>query len=160
MTSVSKRIPSTPLQAAGQRAALDRRLDTGLFKAIGDPTRAKLLACLVKCGRPCSVSEVAACCSVDFSVVARHLALLARAGVLEADKRGRTVWYQARRDELAARLRALADAIDEWRTPGGWGACSEDDRAGDTCCVETPRREPAGEPDGLGNTTTPSADGG
>ncbi|MCA9245173.1 MAG: helix-turn-helix transcriptional regulator, partial [Phycisphaerales bacterium] len=71
---------------------MDRQLDTDLFKALGDPTRARLLACLLKCGRPCSVTEVAECCAVDFSVVARHLGLLARVGVLDSEKKGRTVW--------------------------------------------------------------------
>ena len=114
MASVTKRIPGSPRQAGRRRAAVDRRLDTDLFKALGDPTRARLLACLVKCGRPCSVTEVAECCAVDFSVVARHLGLLARVGVLEAEKKGRTVWYVARCRDLSTRLRALAEAIDEW----------------------------------------------
>ncbi|MBL8766033.1 MAG: winged helix-turn-helix transcriptional regulator, partial [Planctomycetes bacterium] len=68
--------------------------------------------CLAKCGRPCSVSEIAECCSVDLSVVSRHLALLARAGVLEATKSGRNVSYAVQFGHVAAHLRALADAID------------------------------------------------
>lgn len=114
MTQVSELRPATPRQAARRRAALDRHLDTDLFKTLADPTRARLLACLLKCGRACSVSEVAECCAVDFSVVARHLALLARANVLKSEKRGRTVWYEPCCADLSARLRALADAIDEW----------------------------------------------
>ena len=106
---------------------MDRRLDTELFKSLGDPTRARLLACLVKCGRPCSVTEVAECCDVDFSVVARHLSLLARAQILDARKEGRIVWYQARCADLCKRLRALADAIDEWCPTGctGTGSCCD-----------------------------------
>ncbi len=114
-----RRPPRDPRAAARRAAAVDRRLDPDLFKALSDPTRAKLLACLVKCGRPCSVSEVAACCAVDFSVVARHLGLLARIDLLAVEKKGRTVWYHARGAMLAARLRALADAIDEWRPAAG-----------------------------------------
>ena len=94
---------------------------------LGEPTRAKLFACLVKCGRPCSVTEVAECCSIDFSMVARHLGALARAGALDANKVGRTVWYAAKSDDLAARLRDLADAIDEWQ---GGDACGGDQ----ACC--------------------------
>jgi ArsR family transcriptional regulator, arsenate/arsenite/antimonite-responsive transcriptional repressor len=95
-------------------AAIDRLLDPELFRAFGDPTRASLVACLIKCGRPCSVTEVAESCSVDFSVVARHLASLARAGVLESTKVGRTVLYRARCAELCDRLRLLIGAIEEW----------------------------------------------
>ncbi len=130
MASVIHNVPSNPQQAARRRAAVDRRLDTDLFKALADPTRARLLACLVKCGRPCSVTEVAKCCAVDFSVVARHLGLLARAGVLTVEKKGRTVWYTPRCTDLSARLRALADAIDEWRPSG----CNKPEDPLGGCC--------------------------
>lgn len=120
MASVSKhmsplssaRTPASPRQAARKRAAIDRQLDPDLFKALSDPTRVKLLACVLKCSRACSVTEVAECCSVDFSVVARHLTVLARAGLLESSKEGRTVWYAPRGDALAVRLRTLADAVE------------------------------------------------
>lgn len=111
MTPVFKQ-PATPKQAARRKARLDTLLDPELFKALADPTRGKLLACLVKCSRPCSVTEIAQCCDLDFSMVARHLTTLARSGVLTARKEGRTVWYEAPSD-LAARFRAIADAIDE-----------------------------------------------
>ncbi|MDQ7013100.1 MAG: metalloregulator ArsR/SmtB family transcription factor [Planctomycetota bacterium] len=113
-TPAAPAAPSSPRQAARKKAAIDRMLDPELFKALADPTRLKLLACVLKCGRGCSVTEVAACCSVDFSVVARHLSVLARAGLLSATKDGRTVWYAPRGDALAERFRRLADAIDEW----------------------------------------------
>lgn len=118
--------PASPRQAVRRRAAIDRCLDPDLFKALSDPTRLKLLACLIKCGRPCSVTEVAECCSVDFSVVARHLAHLAREGLLTVEKQGRTVWYAPCCPDLTRRLRDLADAIDEW--------CCTDD----TCCAPSP----------------------
>ena len=92
-----------------------------MLRALAEPTRARLLSCLLKCGRPCSVTEVAECCSIDFSMVARHLATKARAGLLTSEKQGRTVWYSADGAALAAQFRGLADAIDEL-TPA------------DTCC--------------------------
>ncbi len=112
------RTPRTPRQAARHRTPIDHRLDADFFKALSDPTRLVLLACLAKCARPCSVSEVAECCSVDLSVVSRHLALLADAGVLEARKQGRTVSYSVRFREVTQMLRALADALDQC-CPGG-----------------------------------------
>ncbi|MCL4219784.1 MAG: ArsR family transcriptional regulator [Phycisphaerales bacterium] len=113
MASIYKHAPSTPRQAARRKARLDQVLCPDLLKALAEPTRARLLSCLLKCGRPCSVTEVAECCSIDFSVVARHLSTMARAGLLNFEKRGRVAWYTARREELAAHFRALADAIDE-----------------------------------------------
>ncbi|MCE9619891.1 MAG: metalloregulator ArsR/SmtB family transcription factor [Planctomycetes bacterium] len=93
-----------------------------LFKALCDPTRNSLVRCIAKCGRSCSVNEVAECCTVDQSVVSRHLKLLARAGVLEAMKNGREVFYRVRYAELCRSLRALANALDEC-CPGTKGAC-------------------------------------
>lgn len=112
VTQVRTRKPTTPKQASTRAGPIDALLDPALFKALCDPTRAKLLGCLAKCGRACSVSEVAECCSVDFSVVSRHLQLLERAGVLESSKEGRTVSYGVRYTHLCQSLRGLAQAIE------------------------------------------------
>lgn len=119
----------TPKQAAKCCAPVDQLLDPELFRSLCDPTRLKLLACLAKCGRACSVSEVAECCSVDLSVISRHLALLEQAGVLESTKVGRTVFYTVRYQQLSETLHALASAI---------AACCPDGRAGGRkgeCCA-------------------------
>ena len=114
---VSRR-PSSPKHAAACCGPIDDLLDPALFKALGDPTRALLLSCIVKCGRACSVGEVAECCSVDLSVVSRHLQQLARSGVLEAKRSGRVVTYAVRATELVAKFRALADEIERACVPG------------------------------------------
>ena len=125
MAQVSKLIPKTPKQAACCSSELDNFLDPELFKALGDPTRLKLLSCLARCARACSTTEVAECCSVDFSVVTRHLTLLADAGILESKKEGRTVFYKVRYAELGNSLRSLADALE--------GCCSTKPRKGKAC---------------------------
>ena len=119
--------PASPKQAASCGGPIDDLLNPELFKALCDPTRARLLACLIKCGRACSVGEVAACCSVDLSVVSRHLAMLAKAGVLGVERRGREVWYGVKFAELCGSLRALADAVEEHRPRAG-------ERIGGDCC--------------------------
>lgn len=113
MTQVYIRRPRTPLHAAACRRPIDGLLDAGLFKALGDATRLKLLGCIAKCGRACSVSEVAACCDVDFSVVSRHLQTLERADILVCRKDGRTVWYGVKYGRLCRALRDLADAVEQ-----------------------------------------------
>lgn len=122
-----RRRPSTPRQAAARRGELDRALDPGLFKALGDPIRVRLLACVAKCGRSCSVGEVAQCCSLDLSTVSRHLSTLARAGVMQSSKRGTSVFYAVRYDHLSEQLAALASAIESCRPNGecdaGGGCC-------------------------------------
>ncbi len=64
------------------------------------------------------MTEVAACCDLDFSTVARHLSLMARSGLLSADKKGRTVWYSADGAQLAGYFRDIAEAIEDVQ-PGG-----------------------------------------
>jgi ArsR family transcriptional regulator len=126
------RVPATPAQAAGCCGPLDRLLDPAFFKALCDPTRALLVGCIGKCGRGCSVGEVAECCSVDVSVVSRHLANLERAGVLRSEKQGRIVRYAVRYAEIAANLRALATELERCcpiqpggRAPKEKGGCCD-----------------------------------
>jgi len=106
---------------------VDRSLNPELFKALSDPTRLRLVACIAKCARGCAVGEVAECCSVDLSVVSRHLAQLARAGVLEAERQGRAVRYRVRYQHVCRALRDLADALEAC-SPGTKGCCD------DKCC--------------------------
>ena len=91
---------------------LRKRLDTRLFKALGDPTRVGLLAYLAERCRPMTVMDAAKCCSIDLSVVSRHLAVLREARVLESEKNGREVRYTVRYSRLAQALRDLADALE------------------------------------------------
>jgi ArsR family transcriptional regulator len=105
----------SPRQALACCGPIDDLLDPVLFGALSDPTRARLLGCLAKCGRMCSVSEIAECCSVDFSVVSRHLQVLERASVLESSKEGRAVLYSVRYGHLSRTLRDLASAIEKCR---------------------------------------------
>lgn len=123
--------PASPRQAARVKRPIDGLLNAELFKALSDETRLRLLACLAKCGRACTVGEVAACCAVDLSVVSRHLAALKRAGVLESGRNGRTVSYRVRYAGFTQALRALADAVDACRPVGG--ACCDPKGGADGC---------------------------
>ncbi len=104
-----------PQEALTCCGPIDDLLDAELFKALGEPTRLKLLSCLAKCGRACSVTELTECCAVDLSVVSRHLGVLEKAGVLSATKQGRTVFYAVRYKHLTDAFRALARAVDDCR---------------------------------------------
>lgn len=117
----------SPRQAAACARPVDGLLDPTLFKCLADPTRARIFSCLVKCGRPCAVGEVAECCAVDLSVVSRHLQQLARAGLLDVARSGRTVSYEVRYEPLVRTLRALAAAVEEC-------APSATRRAAKRCC--------------------------
>lgn len=97
------------LAASGDLSAV---LSHQLFRALGDPTRIRLLDLLAERCRACSVSELAGCLDVDLSVVSRHLALLRAAGVLRATKTGRNVLYEIQFEALAETLRGIADTLE------------------------------------------------
>lgn len=98
---------------------LQRWLSPALFKALGDPTRLALLAFLADGGGERTVSGLGACCTVDLSVVSRHLRVLRDAGAIEARKQGKEVFYRVRATALAAVLRNLADALEQACAPNG-----------------------------------------
>ena len=87
-------------------------LSPGMFKALGDPNRVAILLRLATGCAPSTVTQVSECCPVDISVVSRHLALLRDAGILQAHKRGKEVYYSIRADTIVGTLRAIADAIE------------------------------------------------
>jgi ArsR family transcriptional regulator, arsenate/arsenite/antimonite-responsive transcriptional repressor len=93
-----------------------------VFKALGDPTRLKILDLLRVRGRTCcdlvGRDERGLCaCDIEAEVglsqaaVSHHMGLLTRAGLVTADKRGRWMFY--RRDEaaIAGLAETLAKAI-------------------------------------------------
>ncbi|HRW30966.1 MAG TPA: metalloregulator ArsR/SmtB family transcription factor [Emcibacteraceae bacterium] len=84
-----------------------------VFKALADPNRMKILNILCSRDCACNVGEVAGCCTVDLSVVSRHLAILKNAGIVSAIKRGKEVFYHVNRTEVAALLRQIAANIEK-----------------------------------------------
>lgn len=123
------RPPATPLLAAGRVSTIDGVLAPEMFRALSDATRLRLLACLAKCARSCSVSEIGECCDVDLSVVSRHLAILEEAGIVGQEKQGRSRLYHVRFEYVCGVLRALADALESCRDVGSGTCC------GKGCCA-------------------------
>ena len=85
---------------------------SALFKVLSDSNRLGLIRHLCSC-REANVSELSQCCSIDLSVVSRHLAKLKSAGVLSANKKGKEVFYGLNASELAQMLRELAFEIEK-----------------------------------------------
>lgn len=108
---------------------IEEALDPRLFKALSDPSRLHLLVHLARSCAPQTVSEAAASSAVDLSVVSRHLRTLQEAGIVEAEKQGRSVKYTVRYGEVVRVLRALADAIEACCPDG---ACSAPAKG--SCC--------------------------
>ena len=83
-----------------------------LFKALGEFNRLSLVYRLCECQLPQNAMCLCDCCSVDASVVSRHLKVLAQEGVVSFEKKGREKTYTLNRSYLANQLRELADLIE------------------------------------------------
>jgi DNA-binding transcriptional ArsR family regulator len=108
---MSKR-PNNERQRQRCCQTVERLIDPKFFKALGDPNRIAIVARLARCCGSYTVSRVAECCTIDLSVVSRHLVALRDAGIVDVEKRGKEVYYSVRFPEIAKTLRALADAIE------------------------------------------------
>jgi ArsR family transcriptional regulator len=91
---------------------LDTNKISDLFKVLSDPNRLRLVTHLCNCNEA-NVGELAECCSIDLSVVSRHLTKLKSAGILGANKKGKEVFYDLNANELVSILRELADEIEK-----------------------------------------------
>jgi DNA-binding transcriptional ArsR family regulator len=81
------------------------------FAALGDPVRRDLVARLA--GGPARVVDLAADHAISRPAISRHLRVLAEAGIVEAEDRGRERHYRLRHDGLAV----LTDWLDALGAP-------------------------------------------
>jgi len=92
------------------------------FKALGDPTRLKILDLLKARGKSCcdliSREERGLCaCDIEEAVglsqaaISHHMDLLRRSGLVEAEKRGRWMFYRRNEAALAGLAETLAKAV-------------------------------------------------
>jgi DNA-binding transcriptional ArsR family regulator len=77
----------------------DTQLDT-IFMALADPTRRAILSMLLE--DDMAVSDVAEPFSMSLAAISKHLALLATAGLISQEKRGRVKWCKLEPDALRA----------------------------------------------------------
>jgi ArsR family transcriptional regulator len=92
------------------------------FKALGDPTRLKILELLRARGKSCCdlvAREEKGLCACDIeravglsqAAVSHHMDLLRRAGLVTAEKRGRWMFYRRNEAALAGLAEAIARAV-------------------------------------------------
>jgi DNA-binding transcriptional ArsR family regulator len=81
----------------------------GVFKALADPTRRRVLQLLRK--RPMSAGEIAVHFSVSKPTLSAHFAVLREAGLIEAEKNGRTICYRLKMSVLEDALLGFAHTL-------------------------------------------------
>jgi DNA-binding transcriptional ArsR family regulator len=84
-----------------------------LWAAVADPTRRRVLNVLLDRGEA-TATVVAGELPVTRQAVAKHLAVLDRAGLVEGRRLGREVRYAIRPQRLDAATRSLAQVAAEW----------------------------------------------
>ena len=84
-----------------------------LFAALADPTRWRVLNLLAERGEA-TATTLAGDLPVSRVAVVKHLAVLDRAGLVEAQRKGREVRYTVRPERLGATARDLAAIAVEW----------------------------------------------
>jgi DNA-binding transcriptional ArsR family regulator len=84
-----------------------------VLAAMADPTRRQLLAALAARGGG-TATPLAGGLPISRQAVVKHLAVLSRAGLVEARRSGREVRYVTRSDALQATARWMAGLAAEW----------------------------------------------
>jgi ArsR family transcriptional regulator len=81
-----------------------------VFKALGDPTRVKLMAMIVGSsdGEMC-VCDLTGPVGLSQPTVSHHMKLLVEAGLVQREQRGRWAYYRPTIDTLASAVKALVD---------------------------------------------------
>lgn len=87
--------------------ACGKVLDTDFFRALCEPSRIEIFKQLVRLGRS-DIGTIAEALPQDRSVIARHLQLMERAGLLHAQTEGRHTFYDIDGPAIALRVQALA----------------------------------------------------
>ena len=75
------------------------RLDT-VFAALADPTRRAILAMLLE--DDMAVTDVADPFPISLAAISKHLGVLADAGLISRERRGRVIWCKLEPDALRA----------------------------------------------------------
>jgi DNA-binding transcriptional ArsR family regulator len=86
-------------------------LDTGFFRAMCEPVRVEILRQLILKARA-DVNTIAEAMPQDRSVIARHLQLMERAGLLYSQIEGRHTFYAIDGPAVAARMASITQALE------------------------------------------------
>jgi len=102
---VHSTIRLTIMPVPGMIVDMDTPLEHDLdlvFAALADPTRRRILTMLLE--DDMAVSDVAEPFTISLAAISKHLAILARAGLIAQEKRGRVKW-------CALQMEAMREAL-------------------------------------------------
>lgn len=82
---------------------------SGVFRALADPTRRRVLALLRE--KPMSAGELAAAFDVSKPTMSAHFTVLREAGLIDATRHGKSIVYQLKMSVLEEALMGLAQTV-------------------------------------------------
>ncbi|HEV7659469.1 MAG TPA: autorepressor SdpR family transcription factor [Allosphingosinicella sp.] len=82
---------------------------SGVFRALADPTRRRVLALLRE--KPMSAGELAAAFDVSKPTMSAHFTVLREAGLIGAARQGKSIIYQLKMSVLEEALMGLAQTV-------------------------------------------------
>jgi ArsR family transcriptional regulator, arsenate/arsenite/antimonite-responsive transcriptional repressor len=96
--------------------ALNEKQLINALKAIADPTRLKILQILKQKGQ-CSIGKAVGLCACDIEeqirlsqpTISHHMAVLKKAGLIQAEKHGLWMWYRRNEDSLQELGKLIAE---------------------------------------------------
>jgi ArsR family transcriptional regulator len=109
--------------AVRDRIAEDQVVELAeMFRLMSDPTRLRII--LASLDAPVPVGEMAERLNISASLVSHHLRLLRAARLLQAERRGRQVFYVVGDSHIRSMLTDMVDHVAEGEaevevTPGG-----------------------------------------
>jgi ArsR family transcriptional regulator len=78
------------------------------FSVLADPTRLRLFSLIATAGEACAACDLAEPLGVSQPTVSHHLKALRDAGLVDSEKRGRWVYYQAVPEKLEILSRTIS----------------------------------------------------
>jgi DNA-binding transcriptional ArsR family regulator len=82
---------------------------SGVFRALADPTRRRVLALLRE--KPMSAGELAGQFDVSKPTMSAHFTVLREAGLIDATRHGKSIVYQLKMSVLEEALMGLAQTV-------------------------------------------------
>jgi ArsR family transcriptional regulator, arsenate/arsenite/antimonite-responsive transcriptional repressor len=115
--AVSMAITELPVRRRGECCAIPLPVDgerakhvADLCRALADPTRLSIMACLWQATEPVCICDLTATYDLSQPTISHHVAKLKQAGLVESHKAGVWVYYELRR-ELSAETRTTLGAL-------------------------------------------------
>src|SRR5665213_1749241 len=93
--------------------AVDRSVDAGLFKALGDPHRLTMLATLARAEDEVCVCDFTSALPLNQPTVSHHLRILRDAALVVWERRGTWVYYRLAPDANQRLDRALRSVLPQ-----------------------------------------------